>query len=120
MSEKLDLTYKYYFSSAVFAVVEVKVNGLADGTPIGKIYHWLLTDRARDETVRLQFVSMGKDASWSQRAFQQGDLLFDEHQAKLQLGTMSEEIVLEVVATDRVPLDLDQQVRAYLTQDPGE
>ena len=116
----LDLSFKYFFVSSDRSVLEVKVNGLPDGTPIGHIYHWLHYDHAKGQVSRLTFKSMGNEEERQFRTFEEGDLSFGKSEARLKLDLDDIECALGVRPPDTVTDDLIARVNDYLITDPGQ
>lgn len=118
MSNSLTLKFLYHFSNASTDVLEVKIQGLKEGTPIGKIYHWLYYDRTTQTFQKLIFKSMGTENGQNHRAFEQGKLLFDTSQAnlKLETDTISEAFTLDVNDIHTIPDELASQVQHFLQQ----
>jgi hypothetical protein len=119
MPEPLDLKFLYHFSCTSNDILEIKVNGLKEGTPIGKIYHWLYYDRTTQTFLKLGFKSMDTQEGRQHRAFEQGELWFDASQAnlKLETNTTSQEFTLEVNKVDSIPDELISQVQHFLQQE---
>ncbi|MDA0745323.1 MAG: hypothetical protein O2954_02320 [bacterium] len=116
MSNPLNLQFLYYFSSTSIHVLEVKINGLKEGTPPGKVYHWLCYDRTSQQFQKLAFKSMGSEGGREYRIFEQAELWFDASQAnlKLQTGATSQEFTLDVKEINSIPDELQAQVQHFL------
>lgn len=113
MTELLDLKFLYYFSCETMDVLEVKVQGLADDTPIGRVYHWLYYDRVGEQMHKFGFMAMGKEGDKGLRSFDEGSLWFDTSEAGLTLDDgHAYELVLRAV--DKIPESLVSQVQAFL------
>ena len=116
MSKALDLEFLYYFSCASIYVLEVKINGLDEGTPPDRVYHWLYYDRASQQFQKLGFKSMGSEGGRDFRKFVQGGLWFDASRARLELQTctIAKEFTLEVNEANSIPEELVSLVRQFL------
>ncbi|MBT3603517.1 MAG: GrpB family protein [Candidatus Latescibacteria bacterium] len=114
--KRLDLKFLYHFSCASSDVLEVKIQDLKEGTPVGKLFHWLHYDRTTKTFQKLTFKSMGSEEGKNHRVFEQGELHFDTSQANLQLetDTISEEFTLDVNDVQAVPNELISQVQYFL------
>lgn len=116
MLESLDLKFLYYFSCASICVLEVKILGLEEEAPPGRVYHWLCYDRVSQQFQKLGFKSMGSDGGRAYRKFEQGELWFDASQADLTLtsDTGLEEFTLEVNGVDSIPDEFIALVQYFL------
>ena len=114
MSESLDLKFLYYFSCASVYVLEAKINGLEEGTPPDRVYHWLYYDRTSQQIQKLGFKSIGSEGGREYRTFEQGELWFDASQASLKLKTRSKEFTLDVNEVRSIPDELILQVQHFL------
>jgi len=114
MPETLDLKFLYYFSNPSSSVLEVKILNLPEGTPIGKIYHWLSFDQSTQQFQKLSFKSMSSEEGREYRAFDQGDLWFDGSQATMTLNSQTSKITFSVKNADSVPDNLIAQVQTIL------
>lgn len=112
MSKSLDLKFLYHFSHNALHVLEVKINGLPEGTPPGKVYHWLYCDQT--EIQKLEFNSMGSQDNRDYRKFIQGELWFDTSQAELKLQT--QQLTLSVQDPHQVPAKLTERIHKFLDQ----
>ena len=118
MPKLLDLEFLYYFSSDSICILEAKINGLEEGTPPDKIYHWLYYDRTAQQFLKLGFKSMGSQNDRDYREFDQGELWFDASKAKLAMQTVAaaQEFPLRVNPTEAIPADLISRVQHFLLQ----
>lgn len=112
------ISFKYQFSNDACVILEAKVNGLPEGTPIGQIYHWLLYGRSDGRVSRLIFRGMSTDGDRQTRTFEQGNLMFDTTSAELSLTGEAPE-VLRAESAERVPGEVSEAVAAFLKDDPG-
>ena len=119
MDEDWDLKFLYYFSCDILDVLEVKVQGLPDGTPIGRVYHWLYYDQRAGQVHRLGFKAMGKEGAKGLRSFEEGELWFDTSQAGLTLLD-GQAYDLVVNAVDAMPEDLISRIQTFLKQELGD
>jgi len=119
MGKPLDLEFLYYFSNASMYVLEAKINGLGEGVPPDRVFHWLRYDRTLQQFQRLRFKSMGSDGGMDYRIFAQGALHFNGSEARLELhaGSDREEFELEVNEPNSVPEELAAQVDDFLRQE---
>jgi hypothetical protein len=117
MSKPLDLKFLYYFSCASILVLEVKIDGLDERTPIDSVFHWLYYDRASEQFQKLGFKSMGSEGGRDYRIFEQGELWFDASHAILKLtNSISKEFALEVNQMSSISDELISQVQDFLQQ----
>ena len=112
------LSFKYHYRNEACVLLEAKVNGLPEGTPIGRVYHWLLYSRSSDAVRRLTFRGMGSEGDRETRAFAEGDLILDAQRAELTMAEGDVE-VMAVGSPDGVSDDIRSAVEAFLQQDPG-
>ena len=121
MSESLDLRFLYYFSCASMYVLEAKINGLEEGTPLDRVYHWLYYDRTSQQVQKLSFKSMDSEGGREYRTFEQGKLWFDASQAsfRLKTRTSSKEFTLDVNEVNSIPDELISQVQHFLQRPNG-
>ncbi len=120
MAKPLDLEFLFFFSSASMYVLEAKINGLGEGVPPDRVFHWLRYDRTvQGEIQRLSFKSMGSDGGMDYRIFAQGALHFNRSDARLELhaGSDREEFELEVNEPSSVPEEFASQIDDFLRQD---
>jgi len=118
MSRPLDLKFLYYFSGDGISILEVKINGLPEGTPPNKVYHWLYNEQISQDLQKLDFKSMGTKDNQNYREFEQGELWFDTSKAKLKLQT--QEFALKVHAFSSVPESLVLHIQDFLHQNSLE
>ena len=119
--DSLDLEFLYYFSNPSICVLETRINGLEEGTPPDRVYHWLCYDRASQMFQKLGFKSMESEGGRNHRTFEQGQLWFDASQANLRLetGRVSGEYALDVNEVASVPDDLICRVQHFLQDSIG-
>jgi hypothetical protein len=113
---ELDLTFLYYFSAPSQDLLEVRINGLPEGTPPGRVYHWLHEDRAAQQLQKLTFQSMGSDHTGDFRVFSEAELHFDATQAQLCWTSAEdkETHVLDVLPVDSISSELAARVQRFL------
>lgn len=121
MSKPLDLKFLYYFACASIYVLEVKINGLEEGTPPDRVYHWLYYDRTSQQFQKLGFKSMGSESGRDYRTFEQGQLWFNTSQASLRLETSSpfQEFTLDVNKVTSIPDEFISQIQHFLQKRNG-
>ena len=96
------------------------MQGLAEGTPIGRVYHWVYYDRDAEQIFKFGFKAMGKDGNKGFRSFEQGELWFDDSEAGLTLDENERAYTFVVNAVEVVPKRLVDQVQAFLRQELGK
>lgn len=107
-----DISYKYCFVCDEVVVLEAKVNGLPDGTPIGEVFHWLMYDQTSRKIERLTFKGMRTEDGHERRFFEQGELTFDDARAELVLNDVV--FVLTTQGPGGVPKDIARSVEDFL------
>lgn len=95
-------------------MMEVRINGLEKGTPLGQVYHWLFFDHASEKIETMVFKSMGSEDGKEHRCFEQGELWFDASQARLILDGGAAQHSFEVADGDQISAEVVTRVQQHL------
>ena len=109
------LSFLFYLESPTLSLLEAKVEGLPEGTPKSRVYHWLLLRHETGDFERMAFKSMGDGA----RSFEQGELAFTSSEGTLKLSGSDAAVVLTVRDAKQVPEDVSAKAAAWLAANPG-
>jgi hypothetical protein len=116
MSDELDLSFLYYFSAASQDLLEVRINGLQEGTSPALVYHWLHHDQETQQLHKLTFQSMGSDHGQDLRVFAEAELRFNASQAQLRWtnSVAEEKQVLDALSVQQIPSVLTARAQNFL------
>lgn len=120
MPDDFKLKFLYFFSAASQDLLEVRIQGLPEGTSPGRVYHWLYNDRAAQKLQKLTFQSMSSDKGEDLRMFAEAELRFDRSQAQFRWSSQdrAEASVLDVCSVASIPPELVSRVQCYLRSLP--
>lgn len=106
--------FLYFFQSESFALIEVKREGLPEGTPPEQIYSWLLINFQTKAIRELHFKSISKNDGIEMREFDEGKFVFNDVEGKLTLvaGNFS----LKRTSPKNVPLHLRDAIESFLNE----
>lgn len=106
----MEYDFLYAFKNETTLIVEIKVKGLPENTPIDLKYHWLLVT---DECKKLTFQSMQKEPT-QVRVFAEGVLQFNSNEAIYSNEFNKESF--EAIQSSEIELKTLQLIESKLTK----
>ncbi|PJJ59834.1 hypothetical protein [Hymenobacter chitinivorans] len=105
----------FFLDNATTSIIEIKRLDLPDEPDRGKVYAWLLFDKASQALTKLDFVAMNSQPEAEERQFAQGQLRFSLREATFQpaASPADDEALLVCPPTD-LPPALAAAVDTYL------
>ncbi|MCB2378976.1 hypothetical protein LGH70_15350 [Hymenobacter sp. BT635] len=104
----------YFLDNATTSIVEVKRLDLPAEQEPGKLYFWLLFDKAAQALTQLEFRSMNSLPQAEEREFAQGSLRFDPHTGAYTSASTGHTQQLAAGRHTELPRPLAKAVEAFL------
>ncbi|TGE14085.1 hypothetical protein [Hymenobacter elongatus] len=104
----------FFLDNATTSIVEIKRLDLPTEQDPGLLYHWLLFDKATQNIIKLEFLSMNSLPQVEEREFAQGSLRFDPQTGAYTSATTGQTQQLAASRHTALPQPLAQAAEGYL------